>query len=217
MTRDAVVRRMTDVGIVPVLRASSADEAIAVADAVAAGGIDVLEITMTVPGAVQVIAQVVRRYGERVLVGAGTVLDVKAAGECLAAGACFIVSPIIDEPTIALCRREDVAVLPGALTPTEVVSAWRAGADLVKVFPCGSVGGPRYIQALKAPLPQIPLVPTGGVTAATAAAYFAAGASAIGVGSDLCDVSAIREKRPERITHAARAYLEAVQAARASV
>jgi 2-dehydro-3-deoxyphosphogluconate aldolase/(4S)-4-hydroxy-2-oxoglutarate aldolase len=217
MTKDAVVGRMIEVGIVPVLRAQSAGEAIAVADAIAAGGIDVLEITMTVPGAVLVIAEVVRRYGDRVLVGAGTVLDAKAAGECLAAGARFIVAPIIDDTTIALCRRENVAVLPGALTPTEVVRAWRAGADLVKVFPCSAVGGASYIKALKAPLPQIPLVPTGGVTVATAGAYFAAGASAIGVGSDLCNVAAIREGRPDRITDAARAYLEAVQAARAVV
>ena len=189
----------------------------AVVDALAEGGVRVLEITMTVPGAVQVIAQVVRRYGDRVLVGAGTVLDAKAAGECLAAGARFIVAPIIDDSTIALCRRENVPVLPGALTPTEVVHAWRAGADLVKVFPCSAVGGASYIKALKAPLPQIPLVPTGGVTVATAGAYFAAGASAIGVGSDLCNVSAIREGRPDRITDAARAYLDAVRAARAAV
>jgi len=212
--KDAVLRRMIDVGIVPVLRASSAEEAIAVADAIVAGGIDILEITMTVPGAVHVIADVVRRYGDRLLVGAGTVLDVTAARECMAAGARFIVAPIVDEPTIALCRHQDVAVLPGALTPTEVVRAWRAGADLVKVFPCSAVGGASYIKALKAPLPQILLVPTGGVTVATAGAYFAAGASAIGVGSDLCNVAAVRDGRPDRITDAARAYLDAVRAAR---
>ena len=216
MNTDAVVRRMTGVGIVPVLRASSADEAIAVADAIAEGGIDILEITMTVPGAVQVIADVARRYGGRVLVGAGTVLDAKAASECIAAGARFIVSPIVDAATIALCRGEGVCVLPGALTPTEVVHAWRAGADLVKVFPCSAAGGASYVKALKAPLPQIPLVPTGGVTVATAGAYIAAGASAFGVGSDLCNVAAVREGRPDRITDAARAYLAAVQAARAS-
>jgi len=216
VTRDAVVRRLIEVGIVPVLRASSADEALAVGDAIVAGGVDVVEITMTVPGAVAAIREVVKRYGDRLLVGAGTVLDATAAGECLAAGARFIVSPAIDETTIALCRREDVAVLPGALTPTEVLRAWRLGADLVKVFPCGAVGGPGYIKALKAPLPHIPLVPTGGVTLSTAPAYFAAGASAIGVGSDLCDVSAIRDGRPERVTDAARAYLRAVQSARAA-
>ncbi len=214
MTKDVVIRRMTEVGIVPVLRAASADEAFAVADAIAAGGIDVIEITMTVPGAVEVIAEVVRRYGEHVLVGAGTVLDSVSAGECLSAGASFIVSPSIDEGTIALCRNESVAVLPGALTPTEVVHAWRMGADLVKVFPCSVVGGASYIKALKAPLPHIPLVPTGGVTVATAAEYFAAGASAIGVGSDLCNLAAVREGRPERITDAARAYLAAIQTAR---
>ena len=215
MAKDAVVRRITEVGIVPVLRASSADEAIAVADAIAEGGIDILEITMTVPGAVQVIAETVRRYGDRMLVGAGTVLDAKAARECIAAGARFIVSPIVDDATVALCAGEGIAVLPGALTPTEVVRAWRAGADLVKVFPCGAAGGASYIKSLKAPLPQIPLVPTGGVTVATAGAYFAAGASAIGVGADLCNVTAIREGSPDRITAAARAYLAAIQTARA--
>ena len=133
---------------------------------------------------------------------------------CIAAGARFIVSPIVDEATIAECRGADIAVMPGALTPTEIVRAWRAGADLVKVFPCSAVGGASYIKALRAPLPQIPLVPTGGVTLETIAAFFAAGSTAVGVGADLCNVSAVRLGQAHQITDAARAYVRAVQTAR---
>jgi 2-dehydro-3-deoxyphosphogluconate aldolase/(4S)-4-hydroxy-2-oxoglutarate aldolase len=215
MTRAAVVQRIVEIGILPVVRAASGAEAIAVADAIGDGGIGALEITMTVPGAVDVIAEAVARYGDRFLIGAGTVLDADQAKACVEAGARFIVSPIVDEETIAWCRRAEVAVLPGALTPTEVVRAWRAGADFVKVFPCSAVGGASYVKALKAPLPQIPLVPTGGVTIDTVGAFFAAGASAVGVGGDLCDLQAIRRGRPENLTAAARAYVSAVQAARA--
>ena len=217
MTRAAVVRRIVEIGILPVVRAASGAEAIAVADAIGDGGIRALEITMTVPGAVRVIAEAVARYGDRFLIGAGTVLDADQARACIEAGARFIVSPIVDEETIASCRRADVAVLPGALTPTEVVRAWRAGADFVKVFPCGAVGGASYVKALKAPLPEIPLVPTGGVTLETVGAFFAAGASAVGVGSDLCDLEAIRRGQPEKVAAMARAYVAAVQAARAPV
>jgi 2-dehydro-3-deoxyphosphogluconate aldolase/(4S)-4-hydroxy-2-oxoglutarate aldolase len=216
MTRDAVVKRIVEIGIIPVVRAASEPEAIAVGDAIAAGGIEALEITMTVPGAVQVVKEVVQRYGDRLLIGAGTVIDAEQARRCIGAGARFIVSPIIDEETIAECRRAGVAVLPGALTPTEVVRAWRAGGDLIKVFPCGSSGGASYIKALKAPLPQVPLVPTGGVTLETVGSFFAAGASAVGVGSDLCDVEAIRRGQPEKVTATARAYVRAVKAVRVS-
>ncbi len=209
MTREAVVRRIVEIGIVPVVRAASGTEAIAIADAIDAGGIHLLEITMTVPGAVDTIAEAVARYGDRFLIGAGTVLDAEQAGACIAAGARFIVSPIVDEETIAACRAANVAVLPGALTPTEVVRAWRAGADFVKVFPCSAVGGPAYIKALKAPLPDIPLVPTGGVTLQTVGAFFAAGASAVGVGGDLCDLQAIRSGHSKKIVTAARAYAAA--------
>jgi 2-dehydro-3-deoxyphosphogluconate aldolase/(4S)-4-hydroxy-2-oxoglutarate aldolase len=214
MTRESVVERIIEVGILPVVRAASAAEAIAVADALGDGGIRALEITMTVPGAVKVIAEAVTRYGDTFLIGAGTVLDAEQARACIDAGARFVVAPIVDEKTIAFCRRENVPVLPGALTPTEVVRAWRAGADFVKVFPCSAVGGASYLKALKAPLPQIPLVPTGGVTLETVGAFFAAGASAVGVGGDLCDLQAIRRGQPEKIVAAARAYVSAVQAAR---
>jgi len=215
MTRDAVVNRIIEIGILPVVRARSSDEAAAVSDAIGKGGIDALEITMTVPGAVQVIAEAVARYGDRFLIGAGTVLDAAQARACIAAGARFIVSPIVDEETIAACRGSDVPVLPGALTPTEVVKAWRAGADFVKVFPCGAVGGASYIRSLKAPLPDVRLVPTGGVTMQTVGTLFKAGASAVGVGADLCDVDAIRRGDAEQVTAAARAYVRAVQEARA--
>jgi 2-dehydro-3-deoxyphosphogluconate aldolase/(4S)-4-hydroxy-2-oxoglutarate aldolase len=216
MTRDQVVQRIVRIGILPVVRAASAAEAIAVGDAIAAGGIEALEITMTVPDALKVVRDVVARYGDRLLIGAGTVLDAEQARECIAAGARFIVSPIADDETIAACRRADVAALPGALTPTEVVRAWRAGADLVKVFPCGAAGGASYIKSLKAPLPQIPLVPTGGVTLETVGAFFTAGASAVGVGADLCDLGAIRRGQPDKVTAASRAYARAVEAARAA-
>ena len=214
MSRAATLRRIGDIGIIPVVRATSAAEAIAIGDAIVAGGIDALEITMTVPGAVEVMKEAVKRYGERLLIGAGTVLDADQARACISAGARFVVAPIVDEGTVAECRAADIVVVPGALTPTEVVRAWRAGADLVKVFPCSAVGGAAYIKALRAPLPQIPLVPTGGVTLETVAGFFAAGAAAVGVGSDLCNVSAVRSGHAHQITDTARAYVRAVQTAR---
>ena len=216
MTREAIVERIIDIGILPVVRAASAAEAIAVGDALCDGGIRALEITMTVPGAVKVIAEAVARYGDQFLIGAGTVLDEEQARACIDAGARFVVAPIVDVATIAVCRRAGIPVLPGALTPTEVVQAWRAGGDFVKVFPCSAVGGASYLKALKAPLPDIPLVPTGGVTLETVGAFFAAGASAVGVGGDLCDLQAIRSGRRDQLVAAAHAYVSAVHAARAA-
>ena len=213
----SVVDRIREVGIVPVVRATSAEEALAAVEAIRAGGIPILEITLTVPGAVQIIKDLTLRLGDQVLIGAGTVLDADSARACIDAGARFVVSPIVDIDTIAVCRRADVAVLPGALTPTEIVQAWRAGADFVKVFPCSAAGGASYVKALKAPLPHIPLVPTGGVTLGTIGELFAAGASAVGVGGDLCDLQAIRSGRRDKLVAAARAYVSAVQAARAAV
>ena len=185
-------------------------------EAIKAGGVSLLEITMTVPGAVQVIEQLTARFGDETVVGAGTVLDPQAAQACISAGARFIVSPALNLETIAFCRDRDIAIMPGALTPTEVVTAWNAGADFVKVFPAGAMGGASYIKSLKAPLPQIELVPTGGVSLKTAASFIEAGAAAIGVGADLVDVKAIRAGEPEKITDAARAYVQIVQAARAA-
>jgi len=217
MTKAEVIRRIRETGVIPVVRASSAEDAIQVVEAIKAGGISMLEITMTVPGAVQVIAQLVKRFGDETVVGAGTVLDPEVANACIAAGAQFIVSPALNLETIECCRDQDIPIMPGALTPTEVVTAWNAGADFVKVFPCGAVGGASYIKSLKAPLPQIELVPTGGVNLKTAASFIEAGAAAIGVGADLVDVKALRAGQPEKITEAARAYVEAVRSARASM
>ncbi len=214
MNKTEVIRRIKEIGVIPVVRASSEEEAISVVEAIKAGGLPIREITMTVPRAVQVIQTLSARYGSQALVGAGTVLDPESARACILAGARFIVSPALNLETIACCRELDVAVIPGALTPTEIVMAWNAGGDLVKVFPAGAMGGASYIKSLKAPLPQIELIPTGGVTLANAAGFIQAGAAALGVGADLVDISAIRSGQPEKITHAARAFVEAVRKAR---
>jgi 2-dehydro-3-deoxyphosphogluconate aldolase/(4S)-4-hydroxy-2-oxoglutarate aldolase len=208
-----VLDRIRSVGLVPVIRARSADEAAQVADAIQAGGVGILEITMTVPGAVDVIREVAGRGGDA-LVGAGTVLDPESARACIDAGARFIVSPALNLDTVALCREAGIVVLPGALTPTEVLTAWNAGADLVKVFPAGAVGGPSYIKALKAPLPQIDVVPTGGVNLNTAGDFIRAGASALGVGADLVDLAAVRRGDASAVTERAREYVRVVQEAR---
>ena len=213
MDKALVLERIRSVGLVPVIRARSADEAGQVADAIQAGGVGILEITMTVPGAVEVIRELARRGGDA-LVGAGTVLDPESARACMDAGALFIVSPSLNLDTIATCREAGVAILPGALTPTEVVTAWNAGADLVKVFPAGAVGGPSYIKALKAPLPQIEVVPTGGVNLKTAGDFIRAGASALGVGADLVDLAAVRRGEASAVTERAREYVRIVQEAR---
>jgi 2-dehydro-3-deoxyphosphogluconate aldolase/(4S)-4-hydroxy-2-oxoglutarate aldolase len=206
--------RIRATGLVPIIRAPSADEAFAVADAIRAGGIDVVEVTMTVPGAVEVIAQLARRFGDAVVLGAGTVLDPETAKACRDAGARFIVSPSFDAPTVTWCKQAGVPIMPGALTPTEVVQAWRAGAAMVKVFPCSAVGGASYVKALKAPLPQIELLPTGGVSLATVADFFKAGASAVGAGADLVDLEAIRAGKLAAVTEKAAAYVQAVARAR---
>jgi 2-dehydro-3-deoxyphosphogluconate aldolase/(4S)-4-hydroxy-2-oxoglutarate aldolase len=214
MDKELVLQRIHEIGLIPVLRAQSAAQALQLADAIAAGGVSVLEVTMTVPGAVDVIRQIVEHSGDRMLVGAGTVMDPETAQACMQAGARFIVSPSLNLKTIEICRLRGIAVFPGALTPTEVVTAWDAGADAVKVFPCSAVGGARYLKALKAPLPQIELIPTGGVSLATAAEFLAAGAFALGVGGDLVDNAAIARGEPEVITRNAEKYLEMVRAAR---
>lgn len=213
-SQQEVLARIREVGVVPVIRAESPDEAAAAVVAIRAGGIPVLEITLTVPGAIRVIEDVARRCGADALVGAGTVLDAETARACILAGARFVVSPALDLDTIALCRRYGVPVFPGALTPTEVVRAWQAGADMVKVFPCGNVGGAGYIKSLKAPLPQIELIPTGGVNLETAADFIKAGASALGVGADLVDLKALRAGNAALITERARQFVAIVRAAR---
>ncbi len=213
MQKQQVLERIRSTGLIPVIRARSADEANRAVDAIQAGGVGVLEITMTVPGAVDLIREVAARATDAV-VGAGTVLDPETAVRCIDAGAQFILSPALNLATIATCRERDVAIIPGALTPTEVVAAWTAGADLVKVFPAGSVGGPGYLKALKAPLPEIDLVPTGGVDLDTAGDFIRAGAAALGVGSALVDLAALRRGEARVLTERARRFVEIVQAAR---
>lgn len=216
MNKAAIVKQIEDLGLVPVVRASSADEAMQVIDAIMAGGVNILEITMTVPGAVKVIEKVADKYGSDVLVGAGTVLDPETARACLLAGAQFIVSPALNLDTIALCHRYSAPICPGVLTPTEVITAWSAGVDFVKVFPCGSVGGASYVKNLKGPFPQVKIIPTGGVSLKTAADFIKAGASALGVGTDLVDVKAIREGNSAIVTQRAKEFVDIVREARAS-
>ena len=214
MNKQETLHHIESIGIVPVVRASSADEAMQAIDAIREGGVNVLEITMTVPGAVGVIAEVSKRYGDSVVVGAGTVLDPETARECIDAGAVFVVSPALNLETIAACIEAGVPVMPGALTPTEVVTAWNAGADMVKIFPAGAVGGPSYLKNLKGPLPQIKMIPTGGVSLKTAQDFIKAGASALGVGTDLVDVKAIRAGDSQVVTDRAKQFIELVREAR---
>ena len=211
MKKEDVLKRIHEIGLLPVLRANSVSEALALAEAIEAGGVTALEVTMTVPGAIEVIRQLVRETQGRILIGAGTVLDPETARACMLAGAEFIVSPSLNVKTIEICRRYSVPVMPGALTPTEVVTAWEAGADVVKVFPCSALGGAKYLKALKAPLPQIELIPTGGVSLATAAEFLAAGAFALGVGGDLVNPQAIADGKPEFITQTARDYMTIIR------
>ncbi|WP_433963892.1 bifunctional 4-hydroxy-2-oxoglutarate aldolase/2-dehydro-3-deoxy-phosphogluconate aldolase [Tunturiibacter gelidiferens] len=213
MEKAAVLRELREIGLVPVLRADSVDQAMALADAIAAGGVTVLEVTMTVPGAIQVMRRLAEQRPE-ILIGAGTVLDAETARMCILEGAQFVVSPALNVATIEMCHRYSVAVLPGALTPTEILTAWQAGADVVKVFPAGAMGGPKYLASLKGPLPHIEMIPTGGVMLGTAAEFLEAGAFALGVGSDLVAAKMISDGRPEVITEIARKYLEIVRAFR---
>jgi 2-dehydro-3-deoxyphosphogluconate aldolase / (4S)-4-hydroxy-2-oxoglutarate aldolase len=214
MEKAAVLKELREIGLVPVLRAESVEQAMALADAIAAGGVTVLEVTMTVPGAIQVMRRLAEQRPD-ILIGAGTVLDPETARMCILEGAQFVVSPALNIATIEMCHRYSVAVLPGALTPTEIVTAWQAGADVVKVFPASAMGGPKYLTSLKGPLPQIEMIPTGGVMLGTAAEFLEAGAFALGVGSDLVAVKMIKDGRPEVITDIARKYLEIVKGFRA--
>jgi 2-dehydro-3-deoxyphosphogluconate aldolase/(4S)-4-hydroxy-2-oxoglutarate aldolase len=210
MAKLQTLRRIREVGIIPVLRARKQEEAIAIAHAIRDGGVPVLEITMTVPGALEVIRQLAATFGNQVLIGAGTVLDPETARACILAGAEFIVSPALKISTIEICNRYAIPIFPGALTPTEVVTAWEAGADAVKVFPCGAMGGAQYLKSLKAPLPQIELIPTGGVSLSTAAEFFAAGAFALGVGADLIGSDISGPEKLRGVTETARKYMEIV-------
>jgi 2-dehydro-3-deoxyphosphogluconate aldolase/(4S)-4-hydroxy-2-oxoglutarate aldolase len=214
--REQVIQRIVEIGVVPVIRASSPKLARAAADAVAEGGIPVFEITMTVPNAIQVIRELAKDNRAGFLVGAGTVLDADAALLCLDAGAQFLVSPGLDIGTIGVARKSDVPMLPGALTPTEIMAAAKAGADMIKVFPCSSVGGPAYIKALRGPFPKLAFIPTGGVNLDNAADFIRAGAAALGVGGELVDRSALEAGKTDIIVANARRFVAIVQEARAA-
>ena len=217
MDKQEVRDRITEIGIVPVVRASSPRDARIAADAVCEGGIPIVEITMTVPGAIDVIRELTKNAASEVLVGAGTVLNAEAARRCLDAGAQFLVSPGLNLQTVELAVREGKLMMAGALTPTEIITAWEAGSDFVKVFPCGQVGGAKYIRALKGPLPQVRLVPTGGVNLDTAAEFIQAGAAALGVGGELVHAEALKSNKPEIIVENARKFLAIVKQARAQM
>jgi 2-dehydro-3-deoxyphosphogluconate aldolase/(4S)-4-hydroxy-2-oxoglutarate aldolase len=217
MDKQKVRDWITEIGIVPVVRASSPREARIAADAVCEGGITIVEITMTVPGAVEVIRELTKGGSSDILVGAGTVLNAEAARRCLDAGAEFLVSPGLNLQTVEFAVREGKLMMAGALTPTEVITAWEAGSDFVKVFPCGQVGGAKYIKALKGPLPQVPLVPTGGVNLNTAADFIEAGAAALGIGGELVQAEALKANKPEIIVENVRKFLAIVKQARAQM
>jgi 2-dehydro-3-deoxyphosphogluconate aldolase/(4S)-4-hydroxy-2-oxoglutarate aldolase len=214
MTKEQVRARVLEVGIVPVVRAPSAKKALAAAEAVAAGGITIVELTMTVPGALDAIAELVKRAGKDIVIGAGTVLDAQTAQKCFDVGAQFLVSPGFDLETVKAARVAGKLIMAGALTPTEVIMAWKAGADFVKVFPASAVGGPSYLKALRGPLPQIPLVPTGGVNLNTAADFLRAGAAALGIGGELVSAAALESGNTTPITEAAKKYLAIVKQTR---
>jgi 2-dehydro-3-deoxyphosphogluconate aldolase/(4S)-4-hydroxy-2-oxoglutarate aldolase len=202
------------VGLLPVLRAKSIAQGRAVVEAMLAGGVTVVEVTMTVPGAVDLLKELKKEYGAKLLLGSGTVTTADQAQATIDAGAEFVVSPSLHLDVIATTKKNNKVSCPGALTPTEAITAWNAGADYVKIFPCSAVGGASYLKALHAPFPQLKLIPTGGVTQQTAASFIQAGARALGVGSDLVNLKAVDAGHPETITEAARAYLQIIAEAR---
>jgi 2-dehydro-3-deoxyphosphogluconate aldolase / (4S)-4-hydroxy-2-oxoglutarate aldolase len=202
-------------GLIPVLRAKSASQAHAVVKAMLAGGVTVVEVTMTVPGAVDLLKELKQEHGSKVLLGSGTVTTAAQAEATIAAGAEFVVSPSLHPEVIATTKAAKKVSIPGALTPTEAITAWDAGADYVKIFPCSAVGGASYLKALLAPFPHLKLIPTGGVTLQTAESFLKAGARALGVGSDLVNLAAIDAGHPETITEAAQAYLQVLARFRA--
>jgi len=214
MNIEDVIRRIGEIGIVPVVRAASAEDANRAVEAICAGGIPILEITMTVPNAVAVIRHVIREHGNSALIGAGTVITAEQAEQCIRVGAEFLVSPGLSTHVLVVAQACAKLAIPGALTPTEIMHAHDNGAKLIKIFPCGNVGGPKYLQSLKGPFPDAELIPTGGVSAANAADYLAAGAFALGVGGELVNAAALRSGNLAKITQAARELVQAVHEAR---
>lgn len=214
MSSHSDLSRVLDSGIVAILRANNGDKLVQVAEALLEGGIDVIEVTFTVPRVLEIISAVRDRLGDKILLGAGTVLDAESARAAMLAGAEFIVTPVVSRPVIETCRRYDKLVMAGAFTPTEILTAWEAGSDIVKVFPA-DVGGPSYLKAIHGPLPQVRLLPTGGVNLETLPDFVKAGAAAVGLGSALVEKAAIEQGDMNRIRSLAAQYVESMRAARA--
>ena len=214
MSRQSILESIIDIGVVPVVRTGSADSAVRAVEAVFKGGIRAAEITMTVPGALRALEKVADEFGDKITLGAGTVLDPETARVCMLAGAQFLVTPVLSLKAIEMAKRYSKVITAGALTPTEVLAAWDAGADIVKIFPCGAMGGPKYIRALKAPFPEIEMIPTGGVTLETTAEFLKAGACAVAVGSDLIDSRNLEKGHFEVFVERARFFLAEVAKAR---
>lgn len=206
-----------EIGIVPVIRTSTAEAAIKSIEAIYRGGIRAAEITMTVPGAIRALEKVADQFGDKIVLGAGTVLDPETARACMLAGAEFFVTPSLNVATIEIAKRYSKPIMPGALTPTEVVMAWQAGGDIIKIFPAGNMGGAKYIKALKGPFPQIEMIPTGGVNLETTPEFLKAGACAVAVGGELVDAKTIKEGRYEVFEDRARQYLACIQKARSEM
>lgn len=217
MQRDAILSAILEIGIVPVVRTESADGAIRAIDAVFRGGMRAAEITMTVPGAIRALEKVADKFGDQIVLGAGTVLDPETARACILAGAQFIVTPSLNVATIEMAKRYSKVITPGALTPTEVLTAWEAGGDVIKVFPCSAVGGAKYIKALRAPFPQIEMIPTGGVNLETVGDFLRAGACAVAVGAELIDGANIRAGHYEVFEERAKRFLEVIRKTRAEM
>jgi len=213
LEKNEVCAKIQEVGIVPAVRMSSPEDALFAAEVVARGGIPIVEITMTVPGAIEVISHLVKNL-PHVIVGAGTVLDLESARLCVDAGASFLTCPGLDLEIVEFAKVEDLAMMAGALTPTEVITAWKAGSDFVKVFPCAQVGGESYIRALKGPFPRIPLIAAGGVNQQTAANFILAGAAALGIGRELIPAEAVQKRQEGRIRELAHRFLNFVRSAR---
>jgi 2-dehydro-3-deoxyphosphogluconate aldolase / (4S)-4-hydroxy-2-oxoglutarate aldolase len=214
MAFEDTIKRIREIGIVPVVRAANLDEARQAINAICAGGIPIIEVTMTVPNAPAMIRELVQQYRHQVLTGAGTVTTAQQAEVCLESGAQFLVSPGFSRAVLQVAAEHGTLAIPGALTPTEVMAALEAGARVVKIFPCGSAGGAKHIKALRAPFPDTPFIPTGGVNLSNAAEYLAAGSFALGVGADLVDLAALRRNESQKIVEMARSLVEAVRLAR---
>ncbi|MCL7454430.1 MAG: bifunctional 4-hydroxy-2-oxoglutarate aldolase/2-dehydro-3-deoxy-phosphogluconate aldolase [Anaerolineae bacterium] len=213
MNKHEKLQIIRETGVIAIMRAQSSDQLIAAADAIKAGGVRVIEVTMTTPGALAVIEEATRRYGQDVLFGAGTVLDAETARATILAGAGFVVAPTLDLETVALCNRYSIPVVPGCYTPTEMLAAWQAGADMIKLFPA-SVGGPDLVKAIRAPLPQLEIVPVGGVDLNTAAEFIRKGAAALGVGSSLVNQKLLDAGAWDELERRASAFVEEVRKGR---